>query len=52
MKYQTLRRRATQALRHVEDQLCLFTLKDGVVSNRGMELSFEVGIEEMNIMNV
>jgi hypothetical protein len=48
MKYQTLRRGATQALRHIEDhisfnQLCLFTLKDGTLSNKGMEPNFEVG---------
>jgi len=56
MKYKTLKRRATQALRHVEDhiscnQLWLFTWKD-VVNNRGMEPSFEVGREEMNILSV
>jgi len=57
MKYQTLKRRATQALKHIEDhiscnQLCLFTLKDGVVSNKGMEPSFEARKEEMNILSV
>jgi hypothetical protein len=51
------RRRATQSLRHVEDhiscsQLCLFTLKDGVLSSRGMEPSFEAGREEMAILSV
>jgi hypothetical protein len=57
MKYQTLRRRATQAFKHIEDhiswnQLCLFTLKYGVVSSKGMEPSFEARREEMNILSV
>jgi hypothetical protein len=57
MKYQTLRRGATYALRHIEDhiscsQLCLFTLKDGVLSNRGMEPNFEVRLKEMTILGV